>query len=155
MRSIATRKRVQDKRVQGAAKSVRREDGAPMEKPFGPGIGSSSARADTFRPSLGADQGRIRRKFKERRSLFAVRMGRQWESPSDQALAYHPQGPTRSAPPLGADHDRIGEKFKERRNRFAVRMGCQWKSPSVQALAHHPQGRTRSAPPWVPITTYS
>jgi Heparinase II/III-like protein len=70
-----------------------------MKKPFGPGIGLSSARADTFRPSLGADHGSIRRMFKERRNRFAVRMERQWKSPSDQALADHPRGRTRSAPP--------------------------------------------------------
>ena len=45
--------RVQDKKVQGAAKRVRREDEMTMTRPFGPRIGSSSAWADTFRPSLG------------------------------------------------------------------------------------------------------
>ena len=51
---------VQDKKVHGAAKRVRREDEMPMKKPFGPGIDSSSARADTFRPFLGAYHGPIR-----------------------------------------------------------------------------------------------
>jgi hypothetical protein len=39
------------------------------------------------------------KKFKELRNRFALRMGRQWKSPSVQALAYHPRGRTRSAPP--------------------------------------------------------
>ena len=30
--------------------------------------------------------------------MFAVRMERQWKSPSDQALTHHPLGRTRSAP---------------------------------------------------------
>jgi hypothetical protein len=45
---------VQDKKVQGAAKHVRREDEMAMKSPFGPRSGSSSAWADTFR-LLGAD----------------------------------------------------------------------------------------------------
>ena len=46
--------RVQDKKVQGAAERVRREDEKTMKMPFGLRIVTSSAWADTFRPSLEA-----------------------------------------------------------------------------------------------------
>lgn len=49
--------RVQGKKVHGAAKRVRREDEMTMKRPLGPPSGSSSAWADTFRPSVGPRSG--------------------------------------------------------------------------------------------------
>jgi len=43
-----------NQKTQGAAKHVRREDGMPMNLPNWLTIGTSSAWADMFRPSLGA-----------------------------------------------------------------------------------------------------
>ena len=73
---------VQDKKVQGAAKRVRREDEMTMTRPFGPRIGSSSAWADTFRPSLGPTSdhfmsritflSRTRAEYRDKRNLGRV-----------------------------------------------------------------------------------
>jgi hypothetical protein len=50
---------VQDKKNQGAAESVRREDEMTMAMPFLLQIGSPSAWADGFRPSLSACGGLV------------------------------------------------------------------------------------------------
>lgn len=47
-------------KTQGAAKRVRREEEMTMKRPVGLPIGSSSAWADAFRPSLDAHHGPAR-----------------------------------------------------------------------------------------------